>query len=134
MRILKLITCISFTFLLLGVSCEDEHRSGPEIAWTGGIITFTYHSGFLVGFKANVKFEVTDNQSGEIEVTASHAGENISCVSFVEPGIEYKVIVFCAFSNDFESGSIEIDSPNAEEPYTVANEDNKFGLQSISIE
>ena len=135
MNHIKLFICIFCTILLIGLSgCEDKYASGPAIVWTGGTITYSYSGGVLSGFTAIIKFQVRDDQSGEIKIRASHSGDDISCISFVEPGVEYRVRVQCNLSSQGSTGSVLIDSPSAEEPFTVTNRDNKIRLGSITID
>jgi len=136
MKYIKLFRIFVFAFILIGFfgsECENKYGSGPAIAWTGGSVTYSYNSGALAGFRAIVKFEVTDDKSGEIKVTASHGGEDISYVSFVEPGVEYRARVYCSISSEGTIGSILIESPSAEDPFTVTNRDYKVSLDSITI-
>jgi hypothetical protein len=135
MRNIKFIRNILLAIVLIGLfGCEDKYASGPAIAWTGGMITYTYSGGVLSGFTIIVRFEVTDDQSGDIKVTASHSGEKISSIATVVPGVEYKVRVGCNLSSSGATGSILIDSPSAEDTYTVTNRDNKISMGSITIE
>lgn len=122
-------------FILIGLSgCEDRYASGPEIAWTSGTITYSYSGGAISGFNAIVHFAVVDDRSGDVKITATHGGETKSSIASVEPGQDYRVRVVCPISSQGAIGSILIDSPSAEEPFTVSNNHYKVIVGSIAVE
>ncbi len=128
-----LLGALASILLLLCTSCE-KYADGPEIAWlTGSSITYNYRSGVIAGFTAHIKFEVTDNTSGEIQITARYDGEGKSCTGYVEPGKEYKAVVVCGISSTPVEGKVIVDSPTVSDPYTIET-DVKTGVASISIE
>lgn len=129
------ITLISLHLLFSGCKKDKEiYEDGPTISWTKGVLTYSYSGGALSGVTANITFIVTEEKSGDIQITASLMGDEISSVSFVGPDQEYKVRVKCNISSQGEKGSIIIDSPGADEPFTVTNRDYKLVLNSITIE
>jgi hypothetical protein len=131
-RIRHLFILLIFISLTGCTSCE-KYSDGPEIAWlTGSSLTYSYSGGVLSGFTANLKFAVTDGSSGEIKMTAEHAGVKKSCVAFVKSGEEYSVKVYCAVSSDGETGSVIVSSLTASEPFTIKSE-YKVIVKSISI-
>jgi hypothetical protein len=118
-------------FLML-TGCE-KYADGPEIGWlSGSSLRYSYSGGVLSGFRAILKFAVTDGTSGEIKLTAEHNGDRKSCVAFVEPGEEYTAIVSCSVSSDGATGTILVSSPSASDPFTIKSE-YKVLVKSISI-
>ena len=123
-----------FIFIsLTACSSSEKYSDGPEIAWmSGNYITYNYRSGVLAGFTANIKFEVIDNTSGEIEMTAEYEGEGKSCTGLVGPGKEYKVVIVCGISSTQKDGEVIVDCLTVSEPYKISV-DVKTGVSSISI-
>jgi len=131
-RIRHLLILLIFISLTACTSCE-KYADGPEIGWlTGSYITYNYRSGVLSGFTAHIKFEVIDNTSGEIEITAEYEGQAKSCTGFVESGKEYKAVVVCGISATEKNGNVIVDCPTASEPYKIST-DVKTGVSSVSI-
>lgn len=131
-RIRHLLVLIIFISLTGCDSCE-KYSDGPEIAWlTGTYITYNYRSGVLSGFTANVKFEVIDNTSGEIQMTAEYEGQGKSCTGLVEPGKVYKAVIVCGISSTQKAGEVIVDCPTVSEPFKIST-DVKTGVSSISI-
>jgi hypothetical protein len=131
-RIRHLFILLIFISLTPCTSCE-KYADGPEIEWLSGTyITYNYRSGVLSGFTANIKFEVIDNASGEIEMTAEYEGQGKSCTGFVEPGKEYKVVVVCGITATEKDSYVIVDCPTVSEPYKISV-DVKTGVSSISI-
>ena len=119
--------------MLTGCDGCEKYADGPEISWlSGSSISYSYSGGALSGFRANLKFAVTEGNAGEIKVTAEHSGDKKSCVAFVEPGEQYSVTVNCAVSSDGATGSIIVSCPTASEPFTI-NSEYKVLVTSISI-
>lgn len=128
-----LLTVLTLIMLTGCTSCE-KYSDGPEIAWlTGTYISYNYRSGVLSGFTANIKFEVIDNTSGEIEMTAKYEGQGKSCTGLVEPGKIYKAVVVCGISSAQKNGDVIVDCPTVSEPFKI-NVDVKTGVSSISIQ
>jgi hypothetical protein len=127
---------IFLTLLLSAISCPDSYENGPEITWTSGSsLSYSYSGGALSGFTANIKFVVTGEESGEIEVTAKLGDESKSCVSFVESGNTYSIRIPCMISKDGTTGSVIISCPSLAEdtkPYAI-NSEYKMVIQSVSI-
>lgn len=132
-RIRSLLPLFVLIYLAAFTSCE-KYADGPEIEWMSGTyITYNYRSGVLSGFTANIKFEVIDNTSGEIEMTAEYEGQGKSCTGFVEPGKEYKVVVVCGITATEKDSHVIVDCPTVSEPYKISV-DVKTGVSSISIQ
>lgn len=131
MKFIKGILLIALLFLVTG--CPDPFEDGPEITWLSGTyITYNYRSGVLSGFTANIKFEVIDNTSGDIQMTAEYEGQGKSCTGFVEPGKVYKAVIVCGISSTQKNGAVIVDCPTVSEPFKISV-DVKTGVSSISI-
>ena len=130
-KIIKDILLIALLFLVTG--CPNPFEDGSEIEWmTGTYISYNYRMGVLSGFTANIKFEVIDNTSGEIQMKAEYEGQGQSCTSFVEAGKVYKAVVVCGISSTQKNGEVIVDCPTVAEPYKIST-DVKTGVSSISI-
>ena len=132
-HIRSLLPLFVLIYLAAFTSCE-KYADGPEIEWlTGTYLTYNYSHGVLSGFTANIKFEVIDNTSGEIQMTAEYEGQGKSCTGFVEPEKVYKVVVVCGISSTQKDGEVIVDCPTVSEPYKIIS-DVKTGVSSISIQ
>jgi len=132
-RIRHLFILLIFISLTGCTSCE-KYSDGPEIAWLSGTyITYNYRSGVLSGFTANIKFEVIDDTSGEIQMTAEYEDQGQSCTGYVEPGKVYKAVIVCGISSTQKNGEVIVDCPTVSEPFKISV-DVKTGVSSISIQ
>lgn len=118
---------------MAGLSSCEKYGNGPEIDWiVGTTITYNYRSGVLAGFTAYVKFEVIDDTSGDIKMTAEYDGDGKSCTAFVKPGSTYKAVVVCGISSTLRNSAVIVDCPTVAEPYKIST-DVKTSVSSIEI-
>lgn len=130
----KMILVLLMSLFFLDCEKEEESCSGPEISWGSKVTTtYSYSSGVLSGFTTFRSFTVSNNEVGEIKITAATDKSEKSCTYNVEPDKDYKTIIKSRISNPYGSSVLTVSSSSAFQPWSVNFKDWEVTVYSVSI-
>ena len=126
---------VIFLALFITFGC-DEYATGPNIEWTSGgeTLTYSYSGGVRTGANLYKSFNVVDDESGEIKIKAKIGSKTESCVAYVEGNSKHKVIVSLGIGEEGSSSKVILDSPSANNSYSINITGYSVSLKSVNIQ
>lgn len=115
-----LLLSIAGLILLLSQKGCEEQTSGPQIEWLSTVNqSYSYSGGVLSGVSYYLKFNVVDDQSGELTIEGRIGSSEKSCSAFVEAGEQYTVKAICTLGKEGSSSLLTLDPSSGSEPLEV---------------
>lgn len=134
---MKFRTCmfpVSLFILIFSIAGCEEQSSGPKIEWLSGLTTtYSYSGGVPSGVNFYIKFNVIDDESGELSFDARLGSTEKSCSGFVEAGQQYSVIVRCTIGKEGSQSTIILEPSSESKSMEVSVTDYSVSLNAVDM-
>ena len=126
------VSVIGLILIVTLTACEKQ-PTGPKIEWLSPVMTYSYSGGVLSGVNFYCKFNVIDDQPGELSIEASVGSTRKSCSAFVEAGEQYKVLASCGLGTEGSKSTLILDPSSESEPLEIPITGYSVNLKGVEI-